>query len=226
MIKEMWRGMSDIFLAIVIQAITALIFLLIATLRNHDSQYLFLLFNLMLAWAPLLFIIILRRILIKHPWISWQGILVSFLWLAFLPNSFYLFSDLMHLQNFHSVDVLFDIVMILMFAINGLIVGMISLYWFHKELIKRLGNNKSIFIVAGVILSASFAIYLGRYLRWNSWDVLLNPLTLLFDISNPVFEPKTQTQAFSTTLAFFGFIGSCYLILVEAYKHITIKSKF
>ena len=221
----MWRRMSDIFLAIVIQAFICLILLLVTTLRNHNGHYLFLIYNLFLAWIPLFFTLILKRTLNKHSWLGWRAILITFFWLLFLPNSFYIFTDLIHLQSFSSVDALFDIVTILLFAINGAIIGMISLYWVHKELIKRLGNTWSGIIITLIIIACSFAIYLGRYLRWNSWDILLNPLTLLFYITNPFFETRTQSETFSTTLVFASLIGSCYIILLESYKHISFRTK-
>jgi uncharacterized membrane protein len=68
-------------------------------------------------------------------------------------------------------------------------------------------------MVAVVLLLCSFAIYLGRYLRWNSWDVLINPAGIIFDVSEPFISPTSHPQAFTTTLMFFVLLGSIYAVI-------------
>lgn len=176
-------------------------------------DYAFLLWNLTLAVFPLLFATTLVVSLNKRRWLSWQNMSLSFLWLIFLPNSFYLASDLIHLRNSSQATVLFDVVMLLSFSFNGFVTGMISLYLVHRELYKRFWAKQTHVLITIVLLAASFAIYLGRNLRWNTWDVLLNPAGLLFDVSDRIINPTNHPQAFSATFGFFILLGSIYIVL-------------
>jgi uncharacterized membrane protein len=211
---------TNIYWALGIQALISIGFLFFSAIANHTTEHLFLIFNLFLAWIPLLVAVILKKYLKKKPWVSIPGAFLILVWICFLPNSFYIVSDLVHLNNFSSIDILVDIITFFMMAINGILVGLISVYLIHLELNKRIKSYSSILAILSIFLLCGLAIYLGRYLRWNSWDIILNPLSLLFDITNPIFDPETQTKAYTTTIGFFGLIGSCYLILWQSAKYL------
>lgn len=196
-------------------AISVLLFV-VRAFHYDTSQYWFLNWNLFLAWLPLLFAWQFYRWAQTKPWVSWQGVALTLLWLGFLPNSFYLTSDLIHLQTTAASNVLYDTVMLLSFALNGLILGYLSLFLVHKQLLKRIGSQAAYAIVAGVLVLCSFAIYLGRYLRWSSWDVVINPAGILFDVSDRILNPVSHPQTFVTTATFFLLLGSIYLVIWEA----------
>ena len=63
-----------------------------------------------------------------------------------------------------------------------------------------------------VLLLASCAIYVGRDLRWNSWDVLTNPAGLLFDVSDRLLVPSGYGAIAVTVLSFFALLGSMYAL--------------
>ena len=195
---------------------------LMRVLGTHSTRYSFLIWNLILAWVPLGLVIWLKKRLKVSRWLSPSNIALTIAWLVFLPNSFYLVSDLIHLHATGEVNILFDAVLFASFIFDGFISGLISLYLMHKELIKRLGEQRSHQIIGLVILISSFAIYLGRNLRWNSWDLIASPLGLIFDVSEPLLNPVAHPQAFLTTLTFFMLIGSMYAVawqLILAIKH-------
>jgi uncharacterized membrane protein len=181
----------------------------------NNTQYWFLIWNLFLAWLPLFFAWHLHKWLKSKPWASWQGIGLTLLWLGFLPNSFYISSDLIHLRGLPTDNVLYDAVMLLLFAINGYLLGYISLFLVHKQLLKKLPAQSAHAVIAAVLLLCSFAIYLGRYLRWNTWDVLINPAGLLFDVSERIINPVAHPQTFSTTITFFALLGTLYIVIWE-----------
>lgn len=192
--------------------------LLLFMLRSAESQtdrYWFLLWNLFLAWIPLVLAWFLTQRLRTSSWLSWQNIIISTLWLGFLPNSFYLVSDLIHLHPTGEVSLLYDIVMFCSFIFNAYIIGFMSIYLIHCHLIKRVSTKSASVIIAGVLLACSFAIYLGRSLRWNSWDVLVNPAGLIFDVSDRVVNPVAHTQSFVTTAIFFLLLASTYTVIWE-----------
>lgn len=80
------------------------------------------------------------------------------------------------------------------------------------QLRQRLTKVQADGLVGIVLLLCSFAIYLGRYLRWNSWDVLINPAGLVFDVTEPFVNPGSHPQAFTTTLMFMVLLSSIYIV--------------
>lgn len=198
--------------------------LLLFALRSAESQtdrYWFMIWNLFLAWIPLGLAWWLVIRLRTSRWLSLPNIALTALWLGFLPNSFYMVSDLIHLHETGEVSLLYDVVMFTSFIFNGLVAGFSSLFIVHRELIKRFALEKAHTAVALILLACGFAIYLGRSLRWNSWDVLINPAGLLFDVSDRFVNPGAHPQAFVTTATFFLLISSIYLVtwrLMDAIK--------
>lgn len=182
-------------------------------LASQNTRYWFLLWNLALAWLPMLFAWWLVKRLQRQAWPSWQNVLLTALWLGFLPNSFYIASDLIHLRSTGEVSQLFDIVMFVSFTWNGFLLGFTSLFFVHQQLLARLKAANAHATVAVVLLLCSFAIYLGRYLRWNTWDVLINPAGLLFDVSDRLIYPTAHPQTFTTTASFFVLLSSMYVVV-------------
>ncbi len=192
--------------------------------HSHDNWYLA--WNLFLAWIPVLAAYFLLRVLVHKPWSSWPGIFWTLVWLIFLPNSFYMVSDFIHLQDVSSTHILYDALMFTLFILNALILGYISLYLVHIQLRKRWSVIASDGWIGFILLLCSFAIYLGRDLRWNSWDVLVNPAGILFDVSDRVLHPLAHGDTFTVTAMFFVFLTSLYWVvwsftrsLVRALRH-------
>lgn len=177
------------------------------------SRYSYMIWNLFLAWLPPIFTLWLLGTLRRKRWSSWEGIGVSLLWLGFLPNCFYLVSDFIHLDEAPRAEILYDAVMFTSFAINGLLLGYISLYLFHMELRKRISGTATRGILALTLLLCSFAIYLGRDLRWNTWDVFVNPAGILFDLSNRLINPFAYPRMFLVTGIFFVLLTTLYFVI-------------
>jgi uncharacterized membrane protein len=181
--------------------------------RNRSLTFDYLLWNLFLAWLPLVFAAWLTSILRRKLWSSWEAMGVSALWLIFLPNSFYMISDFIHLQGSEEagrVSVLSDVLMFTSFIYIGVLLGFSSLYLIHLELKKRFSDRTAAWFMSFTLLVSSFAIYLGRDLRWNSWDILTNPAGLLFDISDRVIHPAAYPDMFVTVISFFILLISMY----------------
>ena len=105
---------------------------------NNSMEFGYLLWNLFLAWLPLIAALWLHKVLKNNLWSSWPALILSFLWIGFLPNSFYMISDFIHIQDSPRVDLLFDVVMFSSFIFNGVILGFLSLYIIHINLLQRL----------------------------------------------------------------------------------------
>lgn len=176
-----------------------------------DRMYLgFMNWNLFLAWLPLLFAWSLSRVLTRYRWLSWRPQILTFLWLIFLPNSFYMVTDFIHVAPDEDLSMLYDIVLVLSFALSGLILGCMSIYMVHAELKRRSGRRQLYSLLGGAILLSSFAIYLGRQLDYNSWDLVFNPGGILLDTLVRLSDPLAHGSMYTTTLLFFVFISGVY----------------
>lgn len=178
---------------------------------NHNWQFAYLIWNLFLAWTPVLFTILLLRLIATRSWTSFLPVAVSVLWLLVLPNSFYMITDFVHIQEVPRHNLTYDIVMFTSFIVTAVLLGYVSVRAVHAELRKRASARDSWAILNLVFLLCSFAIYLGRDLRWNSWDVLINPAGILFDVSDHVLHPLAHGDMFSTTASFFVLLVGLYI---------------
>lgn len=215
--------MRSIIRAILLSNLVSVVLFGLRFVGTEKTQYWFMFWNLLLAWVPVLIAIALVKKLKTSSWKEPVPVILSVLWLGFLPNSFYLMSDLIHLRSTGDIGILFDVVFFLSFIWNGLLAGFISLILVHKKLIERRNANFAALVIATVILLNSFAIYLGRSLRWNSWDLLANPAGLLFDVSERIINPFSHPQSFVTTLTFFVLIGSMYAVVWNLTQNLTYK---
>jgi uncharacterized membrane protein len=188
--------------------------------RNHSLVYDYMLWNLFLAWLPLVFSLRLIYVLRTKLWSAWEPMLFTLLWLAFLPNSFYMISDFIHLRDVPRLDVLYDTVLFTSFIYTAVLLGFASMYTLHLELKKRVSVRTAGILMALTLLICSIGIYIGRYLRWNSWYVVTNPAGLLFDISDRILHPRSYPQMFTTILSFFALLGSMYLLAWNGAKAI------
>jgi uncharacterized membrane protein len=175
-----------------------------------DVWYLFLVWNLFLAWIPFGCAMALTVVSQKNnPSKIYLGILL-FIWFIFFPNAPYIITDLFHLRIIQHVPIWYDVVMIFSYVWNGLLLGFLSLLEVQKFLEKYLSKVYVWPVVNGVLLLAGFGIYLGRYLRWNSWDVISNPVALLTDIADRLVNPFSHPRTYTMTLVYAVFLMISY----------------
>lgn len=204
---------SQFILALVVSSAISLGLFGYGAWRNHELTYSYLVWNLALAWLPLIFAVRLIAVLRRKLWSSWEALGTSLLWLVFLPNSFYMISDFIHLQEAPRFDVLYDTLMFTSFIYTGAVLGFSSLYLLHIQLKQRLSNRGTSGWIAGTLLICSIAVYVGRDLRWNSWDILVNPGGLLFDVSDRLQHPEAYPQMLLTIISFFVLLAGMYNLL-------------
>jgi uncharacterized membrane protein len=209
---------SPITGALAVPTLASIGFFTYDALRMHSYEFWYLLWNLFLAAVPLLFVWLLIRTLQHKLWSSWSGIALSLAWLGFLPNSFYIISDYIHLQEVSTDSLLYYVVMFGMFTLTGLLYGYLSVFLVHDELAKRMPRRAADRVIALIFFICSFAIYIGRDLRWNTWDVLLKPGGLLFDVSDRLLHPSVYPEMMTTTITFFVFITGFYYVIRQTYR--------
>jgi uncharacterized membrane protein len=172
-------------------------------------DHLYLVWNLFLAWIPFaLALVIAERG--RHGRAGLGQVALVGAWLVFLPNAPYIVTDLIHLPTSGGDPVWFDAVIYIAFAWTGLLLGLISLLLVHRTVRRALGALWGWALVAGAVALCGVGIYLGRFLRWNSWDVLTNPGGLVSDLTR--FADPTGAPA-AIAAVFAGFIGVAYLAM-------------
>ena len=176
--------------------------------------YSFLQWNLFLAWIPLFSALGLWALQQRQRrGTGLAGALLFLCWLAFFPNAPYIVTDFLHLTERNNVPLWYDLLLIFSFAWNGLLVGFTSLWIVQVVIAQRWGQWPSWLIVAGTLAVSGFGIYLGRFLRWNSWDLLTNPHLLASDIIQRISDPMAHPRTVVMTLLFSSFLTLAYLTL-------------
>ena len=169
-------------------------------LYTHDLYYVFLLWNLFLAAVPL---IISNRIYRRHRDYGIGIFVLLFLWLLFLPNAPYIITDLVHLYHRPPVPYWFDMCLVLLSAFNGLVFGFISIHQIEKIIgMYKLERYRNVIRIL-IFMAMSYGVYLGRYLRFNSWDVFIEPVTVAKGAFNAV---NMNTAAFVLTFTFLTYV--------------------
>ena len=196
----------------------SLVLLIVRISASDSARYIFLIWNLVLAVIPVFLAWWLVSRVRQYGWLGWKQLLLSAVWVSFLPNSFYLVTDFVHLRTTNEASLFFDVVMLASFVVNGLMLGYIAVYLVHKELVRRFSEATSYKIVALIFLLCSFATYLGRFTRWNTWDILLQPAGLIFDVSDRVINPCQHAETYLATGILFIFLSSIYVVIWEATK--------
>ncbi len=181
--------------------------------RSHTLVFLFLVWNLFLAWIPYLSAIWASALYRRHPRKWWFLGFPGLLWLAFFPNAPYLVTDLLHLQERASIPIWYDIGMLAVFAWTGLFLGVFSLRLLQRLVRDYLGALLSWLFVLLALALGGLGIYLGRFLRWNSWDLVLSPRGVLKDVVIRVINPLSNLQTFGVTFLFASILLVCYLTI-------------
>lgn len=162
-----------------------------------DGLFLFLVWNLFLAWIPWFISAF------AFPHFSWKKPAkwgFAGIWLLFLPNAPYILTDLVHLRTRVEVPFWMDLILIISFALTGLLIGLASLkhVWEDAKMIPRI----RVFLFPAICILSAFGVYLGRYLRWNSWEVVSEPFSLISDLMQWVYHPSLLKEPLAFSVGF------------------------
>jgi uncharacterized membrane protein len=149
---------------------------------------------------------------------------LALLWLLFIPNSFYIITDLYHLEDLHqsrNMPQWFDLAMILSFVWNGLLLGVLSVRQMERLFFPRLTLVNELLFLYPVMWLNALGIYIGRYLRYNSWDIVTDPFRLLRDIAMMVVHPLRHHDAWDMVLCFSILMTLIYLMMKRISKALT-----
>jgi len=184
-------------------------------------HYAFLIWNLFLAWIPFIIAYFTYTVLINRKWIYVVIPVAAFFWLIFFPNAPYILTDFQHLAGeWRGVPVWYDVMLLIWFAFTGLLLGMVSLFLMQEIIRREFGRWVGWAFVAVVTGLSSAGIYMGRFLRWNSWDILQNPAGLAIYTFERMLDPSLQAIGFTTLFAtFFLFL----YITLYTFAHLLLE---
>jgi uncharacterized membrane protein len=176
-----------------------------------NDYYTNLVWNLFLAWIPFGLAMYLydgfrRGVGRAQLWA------VGTLWLLFLPNAMYIVTDVKWLRYWAGAPLWYDAALVAAAAPCGLLLGFMSLHLVQAIVRRTAGAVLAWSFAFGALALSAFGVYLGRFLRWNSWDVFTHPGVLADRLLPHLAHPQDHPQALAVTALFTAFLAMSYLV--------------
>lgn len=204
--------------------VTSILCALLIVVRAHQVEYVqfrFLLWNLFLAWLPLLVsmsALLLTRVA-RGGSLTIGLVLFGIAWLLLYPNAPYLMTDFIHLifspniarYDMNGLLLWYDLVLFFLFSWCGLLLGYLSMRHFHSIVSHYFNAWLGWVFVLIVSFLGGFGIYLGRVFRLNSWDVLFSPFRLIEGVLEGI---NAKSAIFTILFGTFILIIYCTLYLL------------
>jgi uncharacterized membrane protein len=210
------RHRLAVFAAFLLASATSTLLVAGRVIHTGRLTYAFLVYNLVLAWIPLAFAAAADFFDRRSSSLGTTLAAISVaVWLVFFPNAPYLMTDLMHLRVQNNRLFWLDLTTLQAFAWTGLALGFASLALVQQIVARRVGRGLSWLFASAVIAVSAFGIYLGRFRRWNSWDLVRNPTGVLYDAAATLRHPLANAEV----IAYCGVLGAFLLtayVVVQA----------
>ena len=177
---------------------------------SGNRQFLFLVWNLFLAFVPYAV-----SLLFTHPF--FQNKKMQFLlfaaWLLFLPNALYIVTDIIHLEETENVPLWYDAVLLFCSSFAGIAMAFASLVNTESYLRKIFPRRFIGPVIIAILFIGSFGVYLGRFERWNSWDVIHHPFHLSSHIAANILFPFSHYRTWAVTFLLTGLYSVFWFLL-------------
>jgi uncharacterized membrane protein len=170
----------------------------------------FLLWNLFLAWIPVAFALIIYTHYLsgRRPG---RMLVPGLIWLLFLLNAPYIFTDFIHLSATTGVPLWFDGTVLSAFAWTGALLCLASVYLVHSAIRNWYGPVQGWTTVLLVLIFTSVGVYFGRFLRLNSWDIFIHPSRVARQFVSSINEPLTVVRGGTATLVVTAMLAVTYV---------------
>jgi len=171
---------------------------------SDSSRHTGLIWNLFLAWIPFILAYVAHAISWRRVWLYLVIPVIAFLWLIFYPNAPYMLTDLQDLARIStSAPLWYDVIIVVWCSWTAMLLGIVSLYLMQDIVIRTFGRfiGWSFILVTSAL--SSFGIYIGRFVRLNSWDILQNPKETAMSILGLIIDPSRRLAAFTLSYTFF-----------------------
>jgi uncharacterized membrane protein len=193
-------------------AFCALLFAGRAYLSRTWTFY-FLLWNLFLAWIPYVGSLTAVWLQKRFPKQWWLLLFPGLVTVAFFPNAPYIVTDFLHLVQRPPVPLWYDIGLLASFALTGLYLGTYALRILQIIVTAWVGRVLGWVFSLVVIGLSGMGIYVGRFLRWNSWDLLTQPKAIFYDLAVRLRYPWHYPDTYGVTLLFGALLLVFYLAI-------------
>ena len=197
---------------LVLLGLLSITLMLLRVKITKDIYLLFLIWNLFLGYIPFFLSSEIKNTVPG----TYKFYLLILGWLLFLPNSFYLLTDFVHLHHNSDLQYLFDALLLACFSIAGFYAGISSMLHIHGLLEMKYSSQKCRRLIVILCYLVSFGVYLGRILRFNSWDILSKPIDLFANILNSIQNYHTYEFTF-----YFG----TFILIVYSISYLLFDTK-
>ncbi len=202
------NGSRMVALVGVLASMSALVVLLgrVGPIGTFGYPTRFLVWNLILAWMPL-----------GAAWVCWAArsrvlkTVAGVAWIAFLPNSPYLVTDLVHLGRGDLAQLWRLVLQFGVAAWTGTMLGIVSLRIMHETITKRWGVRAGWCVAMGSIAICAVGVVIGRFQRWNSWDLIAQPSAVAASTWQWISAPVTHVASTGVAVAVALYFGFAYL---------------
>ncbi|MDQ0724866.1 putative membrane protein [Paenibacillus sp. W4I10] len=189
--------------------------------QTDTNMYRFLSWDMFLAWVPFIISSCIRYIF--HKKVTTTSVICMWLmcavWLFFLPNAAYLFTEILHSFRYFdaqgevrfwvNIDFWYGLTLTFAVAIIGLLLSTCSIIQIHGMLNQLINKYISMMVVGVILLLSSIGVYIGRFNRWNSWDILSRPWKIFVDLVNDFNAANSimvEFVAIVFTVQLFGYV--------------------
>jgi uncharacterized membrane protein len=179
-------------------------------LYSGTRHYLFLEWNIFLAWIPY---ILSTQFSFYSAKARWKQLFLFGSWLLFFPNALYIVTDLVHLSGDSNMPWWFDAMLVFSAAFVGLLMAFVSLLNTERYLSSIFNHNTVQLVTFGLLFLGSFGVYLGRFERWNSWNILNDPWELGINILGCFLNPVDNIRVWAITILFTAVYSLLYYCL-------------
>lgn len=193
--------------------------IVLRVMASKQIHFVFLIWNLFLAFIP--FFIANWLYLFKDNFGKLSTIIVVCFWLLFFPNAPYIITDIIHLHPDKSFGYWYNLLIVVSCAWNALIMGLLSLNDVQNVVTEKFGKYIARLITICSVFLCSFGIYIGRILRWNSWDLFFDTRDLMYDITDRITNPTAHGRTLGITL----FYGMFLLVIYLFFRQLMVRKE-
>ncbi len=175
--------------------------------RGGTSLYAWLLWNLFLAVVPA----VAAGLFLRNRRQGASGVIALIwfvVWILFLPNAPYIVTDFVHLDADPRIPLWYDVALLISCAATGLLLGYSSVADVQTAIARTRGRRPAWAVACLALLLSGFGIYLGRFVRWNSWDAIAHPAQTARYLAPRAADPLSHKRSIGVTV-----IYGCGLVL-------------
>jgi len=193
--------------------------IVLRVMATGKLQFIFLIWNLFLAFIP--FFIANWLYLFRDRFNKITVIPMVAMWLLFFPNAPYIITDIIHLHPSKDFGYWYNLLIVISCVWNALVMGLLSLNDIQNVLTEKFGKLTAWIVSISSVFLGAFGIYLGRILRWNSWDLFFDTKCLVYDITDRIINPMSHGRTLGVTL----FYGMFLLIVYLFFRQLMVRKE-